>query len=189
MQVIVVAGHVGDHVQAVDEPLTSGDVAPLEVLGGHPGELVDRPAVGPLDEGVALDQPARARVGEVARHVLPGEAAPGGPVDVLDLRERGRGDRHGTPAGGEADAEVGEFDQSVAERGPLEVDEADAVGGAQVIAGAGVAVQQRMVRGGVQPLQETGEFIGNRGRYGHVERPGQGEEGLRVGGRGARPDR
>ncbi|MGW4028652.1 hypothetical protein ACWEFL_04910 [Streptomyces sp. NPDC004838] len=45
----------------MDEPLTGGDVTPLEVLGGHPGELVDRPALGPLDEhGPWISQPAHA---------------------------------------------------------------------------------------------------------------------------------
>lgn len=75
----MVAGQVGDYAEAVDEPLAGGDVAPLEVLGGHPSELVDRPAVGPLDERVSLDQPKPAH----ASARSPGTSLPVRPRQVF----------------------------------------------------------------------------------------------------------
>lgn len=38
----MIAGQVGDHAKSVDEAFAGGDVAPLEVLRGHPPDLVIR---------------------------------------------------------------------------------------------------------------------------------------------------
>ena len=103
------------------------------------------------------------------------------------LIERGAGHRHRAPAGREADAEVSQLDEAVAQRRLLEIDETDAGGGAQVIAGAGVAVQQRVVRRRVEPGDQAGEPVRHPGPDRNVQRPGEGEERFGVGGSRRRP--
>ncbi len=61
VQAVVVAGQSGDHGEAVQEPFPGGGGAPAEVLGGHPGEVVDGPSArASTRASPVMSQPAQA---------------------------------------------------------------------------------------------------------------------------------
>ncbi len=153
---------------------------------GDPRQVVHALAAGPLDQRVAAQQPAGARVGQVPLGLGAGRGAPGGAVGALGALQQRRLGGGGAPAGGETDAQVGEFDQAVAQRGLLEVDEPHPLAGVQVVAGTRVAVEQGVARRPRQPVHQRVEFAGRARRRHHPQGPGQGEEGggVAAGGRG-----
>ncbi len=138
-------------------------------------------AVCPRDQRVAPEQPACARVGEITLRCGSGRGAPLRAVCVLGPFQQWCGRRRDTPAGREADTQIGELHQAVAECCLLEIDESDSRGGMEVIAGAGVAVEQGMPGCLAQSAHEVLEFAGHARREGNLKGRGQPEEGVDVG--------
>ncbi len=188
-------GHRGDGPQAVEQSPAGGRGAPRPVPARGAGQVVGAVAAGPPDQCVAAQQPAGARVGEAAvgqaGHVGAGRRAPLGAVGVLGPPQQRFGRRGDAPAGGEADAQAGRLRQGAAQAGLLEVDEADPLGGVEVVAGAGAAVEQGVPGCPAEPVQQVREFTGRTvgDGCGDGECPGRPEEGGGVGRLRARPAR
>jgi len=59
-----VAADTPDHTEPVGQPVPRADRPPRPVLDGQASEVVLGLAEGALDQGIAADRPAGARVGE-----------------------------------------------------------------------------------------------------------------------------